>query len=166
MLQAPKFLLHLGSMILFLLIVFVILPGCTSDVITEEIQFKVHETNVWCDYMPGSLPRTHAVMNCELINTTRQPLVLPRAEGLIIDARSTSQLRRFICTILVDDTEVSQLTLPPQAATKVVFRTPMKLVVPFDIKIYNHVRFVVRCETNIDKNFIVTSPIVKPFKTQ
>ena len=137
--------------------------------ITTEVSRKVTDLQVWSDYQPGAVPRMHAVMRCMLQNTTRDTLVCIRPNGSIVDARSTTEVRRFPCQMLVGESTVEQLVLPPDKMFEVVFRTPLstvKPVVPFDVDLYDKVQMLVRIQTIDDKLMEVTSGIVTPIRTE
>lgn len=143
----------------------ILLNGCSSYFVTSQVTQKIIETNVWVDYMPGSLPKTHATMRCTLTNTTDKPIKLQRPIGTIIDARSSTEFRRFNCQIVVTETPTRELTLEPNEPVTVVFRSPSTLV-PFDVKIYDKVQMIVKCEADDEKIMVITSGVLTPIKTE
>ena len=167
MLQAQKSRYLKNSSIIGFLCPILFLAGCKSDFFSgKEVVQIISEANVWCDYMPGTPPGTHAVMKCSLHNLTDQDIIIKRAEGLIVDAKSTSQLRRFTPVMLVDGSPRTEVRLASKQSTEVVFRTPEKVVMPIDLEIYPNVLFMVRCETNFDQYLIIKTPAMKLTKTE
>lgn len=149
-----------------LLLAALLIAGCQSSFVTDELAIKISDTNVWCDFMPGAIPRTNAVMDCELRNATTQPITLSQFQGVIIDAKSTSELRRFTCRAFIDEQQRTEITLKPNEPVRVTFRTPTQVVVPIDLDVYPRVQFVLRAETSIEKFLVVTSPMITAMKTQ
>ncbi len=143
----------------------IVFTQCTTYLITSEVSSKVTDLHIWCDYLPGSIPKTVAVFRCTLKNTTSDTLRFTRPTGTIIDARSTSEIRRFTCQILVDETPVKVLTLTPNKQESVIFKSPNQ-VVPFDVKLYDKVQMVVKTEGNNEKMLQLSSGIVTPTKTE
>lgn len=154
-----------NNILRYLLYFTVAFAGCTTYFITSEIAHKVSEVQVWVDYMPGALPRTHAILRCALENRTDDTLKIIYAIGTIIDARSTSEIRRFNCQIGLDEVKKKDLVMPPNTRLNVAFESP-QTVVPFDVKLYDKVSMVIKAECSNDKVLVINSEIVTPVRTE
>ena len=142
-------------------ILLLLLAGCAlrPDFFSDMLTVQVLEHEVWNDLMPGPRPRCHAVCRVRLTNISPDTIELGRASGAILDARSGAPLRTFAAVVLVEDREVSAVSIPPGASVELTARTPMAIPA-IDIDTYPLVRIRVEFATSLHRPYpLVTDPV-------
>jgi hypothetical protein len=141
------------------------LVACSGSHLDRVARCVVTDSQVWVDTMPGTKPRTHAILMIRLRNTGTERLIFRPVQGTLVDASSGDPLRRFELVMEYRDVRTEEAMVLPGTDVELRLRTPMG-VPPIDVKRHPAVIFVARLASSVDEPLTIESKPLDVFVTQ